>query len=344
MTKKIISALQGNIFEKPPFWFMRQAGRYLPEYREVRATASNFLELCYSPEKAAAITLQPLQRYDMDAAIIFSDILVLPDALGQKVEFLEGKGPILEPISNEIDLKRLSLDRIDEILSPIFQTISMVSAELDDKKALIGFAGAPWTVAFYMIEGQSSNDGTKIRRWAATKPDSFQRLIDILCDATIHYLSRQILEGVEAIQLFDSWAGLLSETQFRKWVIEPNRRIVEGIKNNYPSIPIIGFPRNAGLMYFDFVDRTGVDAVSIDHTVPVDWAAEVLQPICTVQGNLDNHLLVAGGEVMKYEVEKILATLGKGPFIFNLGHGILPMTPPSHVGDIAELITKWENS
>ena len=158
MTKKIISALQGNIFEKPPFWFMRQAGRYLPEYREVRATASNFLELCYSPEKAAAITLQPLQRYDMDAAIIFSDILVLPDALGQKVEFLEGKGPILEPISNEIDLKRLSLDRIDEVLSPIFQTISMVRAELDDKKALIGFAGAPWTVAFYMIEGQSSND------------------------------------------------------------------------------------------------------------------------------------------------------------------------------------------
>ena len=343
MTKKIISALNGNTLERPPFWFMRQAGRYLPEYREVRATTSNFLELCYSSKKAAILTLQPLRRYDMDAAIIFSDILVLPDVLGQKVEFVEGKGPILKPISTEIDLERLSLDRIDEVLSPILRTIKMVSTELDDEKALIGFAGAPWTVAFYMIEGRSNNDGTKIRRWAAAKPDSFQHLIDILCDATIHYLSRQILEGVEVIQLFDSWAGLLSETQFRKWIIEPNRRIVEGIKNNHPNIPIIGFPRNAGLMYADFADRTGVDAISIDHTVPVDWAAEVLQPICTVQGNLDNHLLVVGGEVMKYEVEKILATLGQGPFIFNLGHGILPITPPSHVGDIAKIITKWGN-
>ena len=322
---------------------MRQAGRYLPEYREIRATTSSFLELCYSPKKAATITLQPLQRYDMDAAIIFSDILVLPDALGQKVEFVEGKGPILEPISTGNDLGRLSLDRIDDILSPIFQTIKMVSAELDDKKALIGFAGAPWTVAFYMIEGRSNNDGAKIRHWAAAKPDSFQQLIDILCDATIHYLSRQIRAGVEVIQLFDSRAGLLCETQFKKWVFEPNRRIVEGIKHIYPNIPIIGFPRKAGLMYPVFADQTGVDAISIDHTVPVDWAAEVLQPICTVQGNLDNHLLVAGGEILKYEVEKILATLGKGPFIFNLGHGILPMTPPSHVGDIAEIITTWGN-
>ena len=344
MTKKIIHALNGNTSDRPPFWFMRQAGRYLPEYRKVRATTSNFLELCYSPKKATAITLQPLRRYNMDAAIIFSDILVLPDALGQKVEFIKGQGPILEPLSTEIDLECLSLERIDEVLAPIFQTIKMVSAELDDEKTLIGFAGAPWTVALYMIEGRGNNDGAKIRSWAAAKPNSFQRLIDILCDATIHYLSRQILEGVEVIQLFDSWAGLLSETQFRKWIIEPNRRIVEGIKNNYPNVPIIGFPRNAGRMYFDFAERTGVDAISIDHTVPVDWAAEVLQPICTVQGNLDNHLLVVGGDVMKYETEKILATLGRGPFIFNLGHGVLPITPPSHVRDIAEIITKWCNS
>ena len=342
MTKRILQALKRKSVDRPPFWFMRQAGRYLPEYREVRSHAENFLEFCYTPEKALQVTLQPLQRYHMDAAILFSDILVLPDALGQSVAFRQGEGPVLEAIVNDEDLEKLSLDALDDVLAPVYESVRLISAALDDDTALIGFAGAPWTVALYMIEGHGGTEGTKIRSWAATRPDSFQRLMDMLCEATIRYLNRQVSEGAEILQLFDSWAGLLTEDQFTRWVIAPNQRIVEGVKAVHPDVPIIGFPRSAGVMYRDFVERTGVDGVSIDHTVPVSWAAKNLQPICTVQGNLDNHLLLVGGEAMEKEVHKILQTLSGGPFIFNLGHGVLPPTPPEHVERVAELIRNWQ--
>jgi uroporphyrinogen decarboxylase len=341
MTKRILQALKRKSVDRPPFWFMRQAGRYLPEYREVRSHAENFLDFCYTPEKALQVTLQPLQRYHMDAAILFSDILVLPDALGQSVAFRQGEGPVLEAITEDKDLDKLSLDSLDQVLAPVFESVRRISAALDDDTALIGFAGAPWTVALYMIEGRGGTEGTKIRSWAATRPDSFQRLMDILCDATIQYLNQQVSEGAEILQLFDSWAGLLTEDQFARWIIAPNRRIVEGVKAVHPDIPIIGFPRSAGVMYLDFVEQTGVDGVSIDHTVPVSWAAENLQPICTVQGNLDNHLLLVGGEAMETEVNKILKMLSDGPFIFNLGHGVLPPTPPEHVERVSDLIRNW---
>ena len=335
--------MNGKITEPPPFWFMRQAGRYLPEYREVRATVSNFLELCYTPRKASEITLQPIHRYAMDAAILFSDILVLPDALGQNIQFVEGVGPVLEPISESSDLDFLSSAKIAKVLEPIFETIRLVKPALDSKTALIGFAGSPWTVAFYMIEGQSNKEGRKIQNWAIQNENSFQQLIDILCDATNRYISYQIEAGVEIIQLFDSWAGLLTGNDFEKWIIEPNRRIVEKIKKDHPNIPVIGFPRNAGLMYYDFVKYTGVDGVSIDQTVPLKWAAEILQPLCTIQGNLDNKLLLQGGLEMNKAVNNILNSLGTGPFIFNLGHGILPETSPAHVESVVNLINNWRS-
>tara|TARA_Y100001960_G_scaffold329519_1_gene421113 strand:+ start:1010 stop:1978 length:969 start_codon:yes stop_codon:yes gene_type:complete len=320
---------------------MRQAGRYLPEYRKVRATTSNFLELCYSPKKAAEITLQPLRRYKMDAAIIFSDILVIPDALGQKVKFVDGVGPVLEPVSKASDLDCLSSEEIDNVLQPVLETITLVKYALNNNTTLIGFAGSPWTVAFYMVEGGSNKDGTKVKYWAKKNSYSFQKLIDILCDATIRYVLKQIESGVEVIQLFDSWAGLLNREDFKRWVIEPNRRIVKNIKFHYPNIPVIGFPRNAGKKYFDFAQQTGVDGINIDHTVSLDWAAEVLQPICTVQGNLDNSILLSGGKEMDSAVKNILDILSRGPFIFNLGHGILPATPPEHVERVVKLVNSW---
>lgn len=341
MTKRILQALKRQPVDRPPFWFMRQAGRYLPEYRDIRATAENFLDFCYTPEKALEVTLQPLRRYHMDAAILFSDILVIPDALGQDVRFVHGEGPVLAPITDVAGIERLSLDGIDAGLAPVFDAVGRISAALDDDTALIGFAGAPWTVALYMVEGRSGTEGSTIRTWAASDPAVVQKLIDLLCEATVRYLDKQVQAGAEILQLFDSWAGLLSEDQFQRWVIEPNRRIVEGIKAIHPDIPVIGFPRGAGVLYRAFVERTGVDAVSLDQTVPAAWAAERLQPICTVQGNLDNHLLLAGGDVMEAAVCHILKTLGQGPFIFNLGHGILPPTPPEHVGRVAEIVSGW---
>ena len=344
MSKRILQTLNKEAVDRPPFWFMRQAGRYLPEYREVRATTSNFLEFCYSPEKALEVTLQPLTRYHMDAAILFSDILVLPDALGQDVAFRQGEGPVLDALDGDAGIDSLSMDRMEEHLAPVFDAVGRISAALDDDTALIGFAGAPWTVALYMIEGRGGTEGTNIRTWAASRPESFQRLIDLLVEATTRYLIRQVSAGAELLQLFDSWAGLLTEYQFKTWIIDPNRRIVEGVKARHPEIPIIGFPRGAGVMYRDFAEQTGVDGVSIDHTVPLGWAARELQPLCTVQGNLDNHLLLAGGDAMEREVKKILETLSPGSFIFNLGHGVLPPTPPENVGRVAELIQNWNNA
>lgn len=341
MTKAFLRALNGETLNRPPFWLMRQAGRYLPEYREIRKTAKNFLDFCYTPDKAVEVTLQPLRRYDMDAAILFSDILVIPDALGQKVEFKEGEGPVLEPIRSIGELRALSDTNVHEHLAPVYEILRRLSKEIPETTSLIGFSGAPWTVATYMVEGRSSKDYATTKGWAYAAPKEFKMLIDLLVNATSAYLIEQINNGAEAIQIFDSWAGVLSESEFHKWSIEPIAEICRRIGEVHPDVPVIGFPRGAGVMYEAFVRETGVAGVSIDQTVPVKWAAEKLQPLCTVQGNMDNQALVAGGEALEREVKDILDVLAGGPFIFNLGHGIVPQTPPEHVDHLARLIRDY---
>lgn len=340
MKKRFIQALEGKTLNPPPFWLMRQAGRYLPEYMETRAKSKNFLDFCYSPDLAVEVTLQPLRRYGMDAAILFSDILVIPDALGQKVEFKAGEGPQLEPIRDESGLEKLdtSLDGFHEHLSPVYEILRRLSREIPRETTLIGFAGAPWTVATYMVEGKGSKIYEIVRSIALSDPDFFQRLIDLLVEATASYLIEQVRNGAEVLQLFDSWAGVLSENEFRRWVIEPNREIVTRVKHVHPEVKFIGFPRGAGPLYVDFVKQTGVDGVSIDQSVPLEWARDFIQPHCTVQGNLDNLLLVMGGDEMEKQINRIIDVLGKGPFIFNLGHGIVPQTPPENVARLAEII------
>lgn len=342
--KLMLRALKGETLERPPFWFMRQAGRYLPEYREIRKNSKNFLGFCYTPDLTVEVTLQPLRRYHMDAAILFSDILVLPDALGQKVEFLEGEGPVLEPVRSVQEVKRLSQNRIKDHLAPVFETVNRLAREIPEQTALIGFAGAPWTVAVYMVEGQGGTKCAKIRQWADDDPEDFQVLMDLLVESTADYLSGQVENGAEIIQLFDSWAGILNEDQFRRWIIEPTRRIVEKLRETCPGVPVIGFPRNVGTLAEAYVTETGVNGVSLDQETPLDWIAGTLQPKCTVQGNLDNQLLITGGEALDRATVEILEALSGGPFIFNLGHGILPETPPEHVARVAELILGWPGS
>ncbi|MCK5446016.1 MAG: uroporphyrinogen decarboxylase [Rhodospirillaceae bacterium] len=340
MSKRFLQALSGETLSPPPFWLMRQAGRYLPEYMQTRAKSKNFLNFCYSPDLAVEVTLQPLRRYAMDAAILFSDILVVPDALGQKVEFKTGEGPVLEPITNDAELDALDFDlaNFHEHLKPVFEILRRLSGEIPSETALIGFAGAPWTVATYVVEGRGSKIYETVRTIALKNPAFFQRLIDLLVEATSGYLIEQVKNGAEAVQLFDSWAGVLSEPEFRRWVIEPNRAIVERVRAVHPDVPIIGFPRGAGPMYVDFVKETGVNAISIDQGVPLEWARDHLQPLACVQGNLDNLALVTGGEVLETQARRILDVLGGGPFVFNLGHGIVPSTPPENVARLAAII------
>ena len=340
--KRFLQALAGETLTPPPFWLMRQAGRYLPEYRATRAEAGSFLDLCYNPKLAVEVTLQPLRRYGFDAAILFSDILVVPDGLRQQVSFREGEGPVLAPIRSASDLDALDLSGLHDKLAPVYETVKGLSTAIPETTALIGFAGAPWTVATYMIEGGGSKDFSHAKRMTWGQPEVFARLMDLLVEATGRYLVRQIDNGAEAIQIFDTWAGALPETEFRKWVIEPARKLVERIRSERPGVPVIGFPRGAGMLYEEYVRETGVDGVSLDTSVPLDWAAEKLQKHCTVQGNLDPILVVAGGEAMDHAIDRILKTLGKGPFIFNLGHGIIPPTPPENVARLAERIKGWK--
>ena len=336
--KAFLRALAGETLSPPPFWLMRQAGRYLPEYRKLRAGCNGFLDLCYTPEKATEVTLQPLRRYNFDAAILFSDILVIPDALGQSVAFKEGEGPKLNPIRDAAGLAILSKDKLQSHLAPVFETVSRLSKAIPETTALIGFAGSPWTVATYMVEGAGSKEFVETKKLAYGQPSVFKALIDLLVDATGDYLISQIDHGAEVIQLFDSWAGVLPEEEFSKWVIEPTAKLVARIKAERPGIPVIGFPRGAGALLLPFVERTGVDAVSLDTSVPLDWAAKHIQPKVTVQGNLDPVMLIAGGEAMDHAIDHVLKTLGKGPFIFNLGHGILPSTPPENVARLADRV------
>ena len=339
-TKRLVRSLKGEVLDPPPFWLMRQAGRYLPEYREIRGRVAGFLDLCYTPRLAVEVTLQPLRRFGMDGAILFSDILVVPEALGQRVEFREGKGPVLETVRGEKDLGYLRLSRLDGHLAPVYEAVSELSSRIPKETALIGFAGAPWTVATYMVEGSGGTDLSHVRRWAYADPAGFAKLVDLLVDATVSFVVRQVEHGAEVIQLFDSWAGTLDEHRFRRWVIEPTAEIVRRLKAVYPGTLVIGFPRGCGALYLDYAMETGVDGLSLDSTVPLGWAASKLQSLCTVQGNLDNLVLAIGGKPLEAEVERIMAALARGPFVFNLGHGILKETPPENVARLAELIRK----
>jgi uroporphyrinogen decarboxylase len=334
--KSLLRALAGEALAVPPIWLMRQAGRYLPEYRALRTKAPDFLSFCLMPELAAEATLQPIRRFAFDAAIVFSDILVVPYALGQRVGFREGEGPSLEALTGESDIRKLEPNRAIERIAPVQETLRQVRTALPKDVALIGFAGAPWTVATYMVEGGTSRDFIRTKRWAFSDPTGFAALIDRLVSTTTDYLLGQIEAGAEAIQLFDSWAGVLPEAEFRRWVIEPTARITRTLKARYPSVPIIGFPRGAGVLYEAYTEDSGVDAVSLDSAVPLAWAREHLQARHTVQGNLDPVLLLTGGPAMAAAVRGIVTALRGRPFVFNLGHGILPETPPEHVTALVE--------
>lgn len=331
LAKPMLRALAGEALATPPVWLMRQAGRYLPEYRALRQQVPGFLDLCFSPELAFEVTMQPVRRFGMDAAILFSDILVVAYGLGQSVSFREGEGPVLAPIRSAEAVRDLSLDDFAGRVAPVYDTVARVASALPVETTLIGFAGAPWTVACYMVEGGGSRDFAAVKSWAFADPEGFGVLIDRLTEATILYLSGQIAAGAEVVQLFDSWAGVLPEAAFRRWVIAPTRRIVTAIKQTHPHLPVIGFPRGAGLMYRAYFNESSVDALGLDSTVPVQIARKTLQSMGPVQGNLDPLLLVAGGAPMMESVTEIRRALGEGPFIFNLGHGIVPETPVDHV-------------
>ena len=338
---RFIRTLKREKFDRPPIWLMRQAGRYLSEYREIRAGAGNFLDLCYNPELAAEVTLQPVRRFSLDAAIVFSDILVIPHALGQAVEFREGVGPVLDPIQLSQDVAKLDASGIREHLDPVYQTLSRVRAALPENVALIGFAGAPWTIATYMIEGGSSRDYVKTKTWAFGEADSFQNLFDVLEESIADHLIAQADAGAQALQIFDSWAGLLPDGAFQKWCVEPIGRIIDRVKDKKPEIPIIVFPRLAGARYMEFLKIEGVAAVSLDQTMSREWARDHLQSGLVVQGNLDPVYLVLGGEALKREAEKILQIFAGKPFVFNLGHGVMQTTPPEHVAELCDYVAAW---
>ncbi len=342
--KLLLRSLRGEKLSSPPIWLMRQAGRYLPEYRATRAKAGGFLNLCYTPELAIEVTLQPIRRYGFDAAILFSDILVVADALGQKVGFAEGHGPVLEALTGEEDLTRLlGMAGFHQKLAPVYETVTGIKAALPPETALIGFAGAPWTVASYMIEGGSSRDFAKAKSWIHRRPKEFATLVELLVEATGQYLIHQIEAGAEVIQLFDSWAGALSHAEMLRWSLEPMKAIMARVRMAHPHIPFILFPRGVGAGYLDFA-RAGIgNGLSLDSGVPLDWAWTQLQgPKTALQGNLDPQLLVAGGQAMRDAAVEILRRLGQGPFIFNLGHGIVPETPPEHVAQLVELVKGWK--
>lgn len=326
---KLLAVLKGERRDPPPIWLMRQAGRYLPEYRELRAEKGGFLALCYDPEAAAEITLQPIRRFGFDGAILFSDILIVPHALGQNLWFEVGEGPRLAPLMSDGLLDGLVHDR--SRLETIAETVKRVVAQLPSETTMLGFAGSPWTVATYMVAGQGSKDQGPARRLAYRDPAAFQRLIDAIIETTIDYLKLQIDAGVMAIQLFDSWAGSLSPDQFRQWVIEPNRRIVEAIHAERPGVPVIGFPKGIGEKLPEYAQGTGVDAIGVDETIDPVWADAALPANMPVQGNLDPLALVAGGAALEKAVAAIRSAFAKRPHVFNLGHGILQDTPIVHV-------------
>jgi uroporphyrinogen decarboxylase len=328
-TKPLLAVLKGARQEKPPFWLMRQAGRYLPEYRALRATKGGFLHLVNDSEAAAEVTLQPLKRFGFDGAILFSDILVVPYALGQDLWFEEGEGPRLAPVL--VDKAVAALMAVPERLNPVYETVRRVKAGLPAGTTFLGFAGSPWTVATYMVAGRGSREQAEARRLAYGDPGAFGAIIDAIIKMTVDYLSKQIESGVEAVQLFDSWSGSLSPAQFERWVIAPTVAIVSQLKARHPDTPIIGFPKGAGGKLIAYAWETGVDAVGLDETVDPVWANANLPIDLPLQGNLDPLALIAGGQMLSQAVDRILAAFPDRPHIFNLGHGILPDTPIAHV-------------
>jgi uroporphyrinogen decarboxylase len=335
-SKPLLAVLNGERQSVPPIWLMRQAGRYLPEYRELRATKGGFLDLCYDPQAAAEVTLQPIRRFGFDGAILFSDILVIPHALGQKLWFEEGEGPRLAPPL--VDGVLSGLEAVPERLYPIYQTIRRVKADLPPSTSFLGFAGSPWTIATYMVAGQGSKDHQAARSLAYRDPVAFGILIDAIVTATIDYLAKQIEAGVEAVQLFDSWAGSLSPAQFERWVIAPNAAIVAGLRARVPDAKIIGFPKGVGAKLMAYAAETGVDALGIDETIDPDWANANLPKGMPVQGNLDPMALLGGGEALDSAIDHILKAFTDRPHIFNLGHGIVPQVPIAHVEQLLERV------
>ena len=330
MGKSVLDVLEGTRKAIPPVWLMRQAGRYLPEYRALREKAGSFLDLCFNPELAAEVTLQPVRRFGFDAAILFSDILVVPMALGRKLWFVEGEGPRLEPMDADA-IRQLRGDSDEKVVAPVYETVRRVKEQLPKETTFIGFCGAPWTVATYMIAGRGTPDQAPAKELAAKETDAFQHLIDCLVGASVDYLAAQFEAGVEAVQIFDTWAGSLSEADFERWCVQPTKKLVSALRAKVPGAKVVGFPRGAGKNIPHYVNEAGVDAVSLEFEIDRNFARAEIQSRVPVQGNLDPRTLRAGGDALDRETDAVLKAFSSGPFIFNLGHGILPDTPIANV-------------
>lgn len=335
----LLRTLQGENAKERPVWLMRQAGRYLPEYRALRAEKGGFLNLVYDTDAAAEITLQPIRRFGFDGAILFSDILIVPYAMGQDLEFLAGEGPRLSPRLLDSALEGLSA--VSERLSPIYETVAKVKAGLGSGRTLLGFAGSPWTVATYMVAGEGSRDQHDTRALAYRDPQGFQAIIDAIVAVTVDYLAGQIAAGAEAVQLFDSWAGSLAPAEFERWVIAPNAAIITALKARHPQVPVIGFPKGAGEKLPAYARETGVDAIGVDETIDPLWAAKALPQGLPVQGNLDPLLLLAGGAELERKATRVLDAFADRPHVFNLGHGIGQFTPIEHVEQLLGVVRSW---
>ena len=340
--KPFLEVLSGRRQPVPPLWMMRQAGRYLPEYRELRAKAGSFLELCFTPEFAAEVTLQPIRRFNFDAAIIFSDILVIPHALGRAVRFEAGEGPRLDPLDTPDKVATLATEADFSKLEPVFEALRRVRRELDPKIALIGFCGAPWTVATYMVAGQGTPDQAPARMMAYRHPDAFAKIIDTIVENSITYLLEQLKAGADVLQIFDTWAGVLPPREFQRWSVEPTKRIVEGVRKKVPGAKIIGFPRGAGALLPSYVEATGVDGVSIDWATEPSLIRDKVQSRVAVQGNLDPLVLIAGGVALDRAIDDVLTDYAGGRLIFNLGHGIQPETPIAHVEQMVKRVRAYK--
>lgn len=335
-SRKVLQVLNGETLSPPPVWLMRQAGRYLPEYRATRTTAGSFLDLCYSPELAVEVTLQPIRRYGFDAAILFSDILVIPDALKRNVRFEEGHGPRMDPI-DAVDIAKLDVRPVSDHLKPVIETVRRLRRELPEETTLLGFCGAPWTVATYMIAGQGTPDQAPARLFAYRHPEAFDGLLAMLADVSADYLVEQIDAGADAVQIFDSWAGVLGENEFRRYAVKPVRRMIDSVRARRPDAKIIAFAKGAGILLKDYRQGTDADAIGLDWSVPLSFAAE-LQKDGPVQGNLDPMRVVAGGRALDDGIDAILEVLGNGPLIFNLGHGITPQADPENVSRLVSRV------
>ncbi len=343
MDRLLTRVLRGERTPGPPVWLMRQAGRYLPEYRASRARAGSFLDLCYSPDFATEVTLQPIRRYGFDASIIFSDILVVPQAMGRKLWFEEGEGPKLDPMEGPADVARLSSAGLEDRLQPVYEAIRRTRAALPESTDLIGFCGAPFTLACYMIEGGGSRDWFKVKQWAYGHPESFRRLIEALVDACAAHLARQVEAGCDVVQIFDSWAGVLPEEQLFHWSVQPTQAIARKLRERHPGTPVIVFPRGVGPAAMMYRRLPEFAAISIDTGIGAHWAAQELQPHLCVQGNLDPAMLVVGGEAMAHETKRILGKLSGGRHVFNLGHGVVPQTPPDNVARLVDIVRDWSS-